>query len=267
MYAYIYDGFTNEPKFRKLLYKIEKRLTDLGLNGKIIRLGVSKNIKSAVEDEIRLGTKTIVAVGDDRTVSQIINVVAGNQRNEKQQITLGIIPVAEEESKIAASFGINSIGEACEILLSRRLETFQLAQINQGFFLFEAILNAEDTILEIDGNYIIQNLKPALIEAFNYPRWPEETFAEKKLKLRISAKDGKSLFFFRDLLIINKNAPLIADGSLEIKTPARIKLSDERIKVIVGKKLNIPPAPSEQNKNRQPRAGDFCYKICGAGRF
>lgn len=239
MYAYIYDDFINQGKFSKLLYQIEKRLTDLNLNGKIIRLGVSKNIKSAVDDEIRQGTKTIVAVGNDKTVSQIINHILNNRSDERRQVTLGIIPIELKENKIAAAFGIKSIGAACEILLARRLESFRLAQINQGFFLFKAVLNASDTTLEIDRNYIIQNLKPALVEVINNPLLSGHENQDGKLKLHIYSKEGESMFLFNDLLVVNKNAAIITDDSLAVQPPAKIKPSRETIKIIVGKQRNL----------------------------
>jgi hypothetical protein len=239
MYAYIYDSFTNDSRYSKLLYKAEKRLTDLGLNGKIIRLGVSKNIKVAVEDEIRQGTKTIIAVGNDRTVNQVLNCIVSNQSDEKHLVTLGIIPIAEKENKIAAAFGINSIADACEILLARRLENFRLAQLNQGFFLFQATISVPDTIMEIDKNYTIQNSKPTLIEISNSPIIDGENDYNRKLKLRISNKEGESLFSFKELLVINNSAPIVTDGALEVKTPARIRASAEQIKIIVGKQRNV----------------------------
>jgi Diacylglycerol kinase catalytic domain len=235
MYAYIYDDLISQSKFGKLLYQIEKRLTDLNLNGKIIRLGVSKNIKSAIDDEIRQGTKTIVAVGNDKTVSQIINHIVNNRSDERHQVTLGIIPIDAKENKIAAALGIKSIGSACEILLARRLESFQLAQINQSFFLFKAALDASDTILEIDKNYIIQNLKPALVEVTNNPHPQESGRIDGKLELRVYNKEGESMFFFKDLLIVNKTAAIITDDSLAVQPPARIKSSQEKIRIIVGK--------------------------------
>jgi len=238
MYTYIYDDFISGGKFSKLLYQIEKRLTDLNLNGKIIRLGVSKNIKAAVDDEIRQGTRTIVAVGNDKTVSQIINYIVGNKSDERHQVTLGIIPITPKENKIAEKLGIKSISDACEILLARRLEIFQLAQINQSFFLFKAELNASDTILEIDRNYIIQNLKPALVEISNKPAVIDERPGQK-LELRVYNKEGESMFSFKNLLVVNKNAAIITDGSLAIQPPAKITTSREKIRIIVGKERNF----------------------------
>lgn len=239
MYAYIYDSFTNDAKYSRLLYKIEKRLTDLNLNGKIIRLGVSKNIKVAVDDEIRQGTKTIVAVGDDKTVAEVINAIISHKNIEKNQITLGIIPIAEKRNKLAATFGIKTISSACEILLARHLKTFQLAQINQGYFLFKAVLSAPDTVLEIDKICLIQNSKPVAIEITNSPVWPEENLANKKLALRVHNKEGESSFSAKEILIVNKDAIISTDNCLDIKTPARIKLSDEKIKIIVGKERAV----------------------------
>jgi hypothetical protein len=238
MYTYIYDDFISGGKFSKLLYQIEKRLTDLNLNGKIIRLGVSKNIKAAVDDEIRQGTRTIVAVGSDKTVSQIINYIVSNKSDERHQVTLGIIPINPKENKIAEKLGIKSISDACEILLARRLEIFQLAQINQSFFLFKAELNASDTILEIDRNYIIQNLKPALVEISNKPAVIDERPGQK-LELRVYNKEGESMFSFKNLLVVNKNAAIITDGSLAIQPPAKITTSREKIRIIVGKERNF----------------------------
>jgi len=239
MYAYIYDDFINQGRFGKLLYQIEKRLTDLNLNGKIIRLGVSKNIKSAVDDEIRQGTKTIVAVGNDKTVCQVINHILNNKSDERHQVTLGIIPIEPRENKIAATMGIKSISDACEILLARRLESFRLAQINEGFFLFKAVLDASDTLLEIDRNYIIQNLKPALVEIINQPLLSGQEATEGKLKLRIYNKEGESLFFFKNLLIVNKTAAIITDDALAVQPPAKIRPCQENIRIIVGKERKI----------------------------
>lgn len=236
MYVYIYDEFTNQSRFNKLLYKVEKRLTDLGLNGKIVRLGVAKNVKTAVDDEIRQGAKTIIAVGNDATVSRVLNAIAGNQSDKKHHLTLGIIPLEEKNNHIADVLGIKSISAACEILLARRLEAFQLAQINHNFFLFKASIEAPDTILEIDKNYIIQNIKPALVSVVNAP---EQVGRGKKLKLNISSKEGESLIFFKEILLMNKEVPVIIDDSLVIKTPVQIRSSEEIIKIIVGKRRAI----------------------------
>mgnify|MGYP000966424279 FL=1 len=73
MHVYIYDEHLNKAKYNRAINRLEIRLTDLGLNGKIIRLGGIKNIKATIQNEIKLGAKTIVAVGNNQTVNKPIS--------------------------------------------------------------------------------------------------------------------------------------------------------------------------------------------------
>lgn len=239
MYVYIYDEFTNQAKYNKLLYKIEKRLTDLNLNGETIRLGALKDLKTAVEDKIRRGAKTIVAVGNGRTVNQVMNIIV-NQNNEKNYLILGIIPVDEKNSYVAQALGIKSIEDACNILLARRVETFKLTLINQNYFLFKVNIESPGTILEINKDYAIQNADMANVEIINTLNLKNILEPEKgKLELNIRNKDGQSSFPFNELLVVNRGIPIIIDESLKIEGPARIKPSLEEIKIIVGRQRQI----------------------------
>lgn len=236
MYVYIYDEFINKGRHDKALYKVEKRLTDLGLNGKTIRLGTTKNLKSAIDDEIRQGAKTIVAVGNDQTVAQVINVIANNQSDEKYRLCLGIIPLEEKENHLAKIMGIKNLNDACEVLLGRRLETFKLAAINNDFFLFNAKTETNNTIIEIDKSFIIQPTKTAYLEINNSPKLENP---KKLLTLKIKEGDAESSFSFQEMLLVNKDVPIITDEALPVKTPVKIFLSDETIKIIVGKDRKI----------------------------
>lgn len=236
MYVYIYDETISDGRYDKLLHKVEKRLTDLGLNGKTIRLGITKNLKTAIDDEIRQGAKTIVAVGNDRTVSRVINVIANNQTDEKHRICLGIMPIDEKFSRLAKIFGIKNPNDACEILLSRRLETFSLASVNDGFFIFDSRAELNEAVLEIDKKFIIQPIKPTTLEIKNDPT---DRNSDKKMSLKMKEKDTESSLFFQEAILVNKENPLIIDGALEVKTPAKITLSDEKIRIIVGKDRQV----------------------------
>ena len=133
MYAYVFDEFSQQKKYEKAILQINKRLTDLGLNGKTIKPGVSKNLKSSIEDEIRRGAKTIVAVGNDKTTIKTLNSITSSQSDEKHRLCLGIIPLEAKESRLAELLGITGINNACEILLARRLKVFNTAAIGQNF--------------------------------------------------------------------------------------------------------------------------------------
>ena len=123
MYLYLYDSFLNNKKYSGLLAKIETRLTDLGIGGKIFRLSPLRNVTELMNDEVKSGIKTVVVVGNDKTTSTIINLAA------QLSVTLGIIPVGPD-NKIAQILGINSPEEACNILAARKIEKVDLTDFD-----------------------------------------------------------------------------------------------------------------------------------------
>lgn len=233
MYVYVYDSFIGNGKYDKLVYKIEKRLTDLGINGKTIRLGIGKNLEAAIDDEIRLGAKTIVAVGNDCTTAQILNAIANNENDKKNTLCLGIIPIEEKTSHLAKVFGINNANEACEILLSRRVETLPLYSINNKFFLFNAKADLSGATIELDKNFIIQPTKPSKMEI----KMPSSE--NENLVLTIEDKEQRSSFTFKELIMVNKESPIVTDEAIAIETPVKIFPCSEKIKIIVGKNRQI----------------------------
>lgn len=90
MYIYIYDSFVNHKKYEKVLARIETRITDLGLNGKIVRIGIMTSVHDVVENELRKGANTIIAVGNNGIFSQALNSIA-KLTNVGQNVTLGLI--------------------------------------------------------------------------------------------------------------------------------------------------------------------------------
>src|SRR3989338_2880950 len=99
MYLYLYDSFLNQKKYTSALARIETRLTDLGIGGKICRLSPLRNIKELIADELANGVKTIVVVGNDKTLSEAINFVA------QHDVTLGLIPIGPNNS-LAGQLGL-----------------------------------------------------------------------------------------------------------------------------------------------------------------
>lgn len=230
MYLYVYDE--SVIKNESVLHKIEKRLTDLGLNGQIVKPGVSRNIKTAIKDKINQGAKTIVAVGNDETISSVINIVASDDSDHKGTLTIGLIPL-EKNSIFSTKFGINNVDDACKILLARRLETFNLARINENYFLFDAqIENSNTSILEIDKKYTIQTLSPSNINI-------ENNYSQKNLTLKISSKEGATKIKAHSILIVDKNNSIVTDSSFINPAPVLIIPGDDNLKIIVGKNRKI----------------------------
>ncbi len=240
MHVYIYDDYLNKSKYNKSVNRMEIRLTDLGLNGKIIRLGGIKNIKGTIQNEIKLGAKTIVAVGNNQTVNKIIGAIIDTDiyGDFQKKTLLGIIPIGSDNS-IAASFGIKNEEDACNILLARRIEKIDLGLVGDYYFLNEASIesygtniNLEDYSLEPEekGTIRIINLLSDKINNINSN--PHDGLLDVIINTR---KKSQTILKLDKFNIVNKNEQLLVDGVISVKTPVDISVVRDRVSVIVGK--------------------------------
>lgn len=249
MYFYLYDEFLNEKKYKSALDKIENRLTDLEMKHKTSRLSILKNIKGMIEDEIRNGATTIVAVGDDQTVFRAINVLASYP-----DITLGIIPVGPHNN-IAKILGIPSEEEACDVLSSRIIKKLDLGKINHHFFISEVVFQGNNLAINCDNEFTIRPDASAQVHVYNFnfrenstPTNPQDGVLElfvrgkgqsllPKLFTNQDQKKDMSLFSFRNADITTEGEPVAVhiDQNHTIKTPVHISILPQRLRVIVGK--------------------------------
>lgn len=243
MNIYIYDDYLNKSKYSRVLNRVEIRLTDLGLNGKIIRLGAIKNIRDVIQNEIKNGAKTIIAVGNNQTVNKIIGSVIDNELYGffQKNILFSIIPIGEDNS-IADSLGIKKEEEACNILLARRVKKIDIGLVNNYYFLNKATIEAQGSVIEINGEYTIEPQDKGTISVFNLKSSANDDKNIKvnpidgKLDVYIKGR-GKDLSFLSvdKLKITNPTQPLVLDDIIEIKTPADINIIAGKLNVVVGK--------------------------------
>ncbi len=242
MHVYIYDEYLSKSKYARAVNRMEIRLTDLGLNGKILRLGGIKNIKTAIENEIRLGAKTIVAVGNNQTINKIIGaIISADVYDEFQKKTLlGIIPIGEDNS-IADSFGIKNEESACNILLARRIEKIDLGIAGNQYFLNQASISSLGTQIEVNsckletaekGEIRIVNLLSDRKEKANFKSSPYDGVLDIIIKTK---KKDTTFLNARTLRVINEKEKILIDGVLEIETPLDIHILKGAVNVIVGK--------------------------------
>jgi len=252
MYIYIYDSFVNHKKYEKVLARIETRITDLGLNGKIVRIGIMTSVHDVIENELRKGANTIIAVGNNGIFSQSLNSIA-KLANLNRGVTLGLIPVDREKNEIANLLGIESEERACDILSARRIQTLDLGKAGNNYFLTQAQITTDSTKLEIDENYTIETREPGEIFILNLPTLDlgidkdisnaedsklELLIRTAKTKKIIPTKKGginHSYLNFKSVNIINQKHHLILDKHLNVDTPALVTIAKEKINLIVGK--------------------------------
>ena len=249
MYLYLYDSFLNNKKYSGLLAKIETRLTDLGIGGKIFRLSPLRNINELLTDEVRNGIKTVVVVGNDKSFTEVINFAA------KLDVTLGIIPVGPN-NRIAQALGVTSPEQATEILSARKVERVDLGKANGTYFLSTITVFGGEVTMECEEKFkiipqsldrvSICNLRPALAPngPANYFN-PQDGFLEILVQpiaqgmvnfFRKPTAKNRSIIPFKKLAILSRDSlPVVTDGQKVLKTPVRVEIAPKKLKVIVGK--------------------------------
>lgn len=255
MHIYIYDAFLAQKKYESTIAKIETRITDLGLSGKIIRMGAMNSITNTINDELKNNTKTIVVVGNIETLHQAVNAMAHFFNTKKIAIDtpLGFIPVDKSKNKIAHIFGIDFEENACDALSARRITNMDLGIVNNEYFLTEAKITTQKTVVEIDKNFSIEIGERGEIIITNISmddNLPKETKInpfDNNIELLIKTKKSSkflpinsqklnnSVFSFKQLLIINPEKTIILDNYKEIKCPVKINIAQEKLNLIVGK--------------------------------
>lgn len=245
MYLYLYDSFLNNKKYGNLIAKIETRLTDLGVGGKIFRLSPLRNTNELLNDEVKNGVKTVIVVGNDKSFTEVINVAA------KLDVTLGIIPVGSSNT-IAKMLGVNSPDEACNIIAARIIEKMDLGKANGVYFLSSISVTPGQVTIECENKFrlkpqsqdqvIICNLKPAYAGSYQ-----EGHFNPRDGMLEVLVQPaGKGIFKkhagqpsvvpFKEIAIRSRESiPVVTDGKKVLKTPVQVKIIPKKLKVIVGK--------------------------------
>jgi len=246
MYLYIYDNFLTDKKYQSSLYRIENRLVDLGIKGRVVRLNILKNMAEVVEDGIRQGVKTVVVVGNDLSFSKIINIIAD------KNVTLGIIPV-DNKSKIAKILGIPPLDAACEILAQRIVKKIDLGMVGNYYFIDSATITNEETTVKLK-DYNISPIGKNNIVSFNnlgiftpgkatsdYKSDP----TDEKLELVISAEIKKfdknsplTIIPFEKIKVscAEPGAFIVVDQVTKLKPPATITVAPGKLQTIVGSK-------------------------------
>ncbi len=252
-YFYLYDTFLQDRAYANQLIRLETTLTDLGLQGKIGRLTLLKSVRDLVTAAVRDGADTVVAVGNDTTLSRVAEVLA-----KHRGVTAGFVPLGQAQQTCAELLGIPTGLLACHVLSSRLVETVTLGQINNQYFL-QAVTGQGTPTLECQyggGTYSITLERPHQIKVCNLDRAGgaapqlagqlENALATvitplgKKGWLGLGKRSGGGATVIPTetvrITTSGDELALLVDGYRTIKTPAYLNVAKERLKLIVGKK-------------------------------
>lgn len=276
MHFYIVDPQKiSQKEFERVQNILYSSLSEYRISGEIVRSTGLRTINQLVENAFAHRAKTIVAVGSDETLHDVINAV-GNR-----EMVIGFIPIFPTE--VGRILGIKSIPHAAKTIALRRIGELDLGVVNKNYFLttlnigsingyswskifdFELIKNLInlpqiELIVAADSEYratlkimaatIINSRSAADTGSFADPtdgvldvvflpklsKW--QTFSHRKEMLtgNFEKIPQASIVHVKKIEILSPaGIPLRAGRRVIAKTPAVIEIVPKTLKIIVGK--------------------------------
>lgn len=250
-YFYLYDSYLQDRGFAATLIKLETTLTDLGIQGRVGRLTLLKSVKDIIESAIKDGADTIVAVGNDITLSQVAQAVI-----KQPKITVGFIPLGPNNQIIAPLLGIPLGILACHVLSSRIIEELTVGKVNNQYFL-QSIYLQGTPLLQCEKSYELNLEQPHTVRVCNLDNCDNQLTPASanagELVATLTPQSTGGFRFLRSVPVQSSTLPLheikvlsqddelpiLVDNYRTIKTPATITTAPQRLRLIVGKKRLI----------------------------
>lgn len=255
MFFYFYDTFVLDKKHEGTLTRVENRIIELGINGRVEKLTPLRNMKELLEDGIKQGAHTVVIIGDDATLVRAINIIAPHD------IVLGYIPFGKT-SILAELFGIPDTFEACNILSRRIIKQLNLGKANANYFLTSLVSEVSNQLkITCDGQFTVSSRsEPIRFHIHNLGNVfattePQSLYTNatrlhleiepipngRSLFKRTSTRPSGSTFPIRKAEITHTNeaVPVRLDNETTIKTPITVTFKAKQLKVVVGKDRRI----------------------------
>lgn len=174
MYYYIINPAAGRGAIDSIQPKLKALLQSLGIDGEFAKTTGPGDATTIARRAMERGFKTIVAVGGDTTVGEVIKAVY-QQANPK--VAVGVVPIGRQ-NQLAARLGLSEWRMAAQVLAERRLSTYQLLTANGQPFIFSCRVSpglAEgetapppvfEYLAEIDRRYKVRG-QASTLEAWN----------------------------------------------------------------------------------------------------
>lgn len=256
MYFYIYDSFLHSHRYQKVLNKIENRLHDLGINGRIGKLSRLKSLSEIIRSEYEAGIRNFIAVGHDQTLLDLINTAA------ELDVSIGYIPIGSD-NYLAKVFGIPPEDLACDVLSARIVKKLDLGRINNYYFLGRVRILSNNITLHVHDGYSISptysqsevsivNLGDRSLSSKTHPDINvadhalniviREPLKKRKPIAKLFNKHSEPYSFFtvKELKVHStENIKALVDNYKTFKLPINITTCPEQLKLIVGKNREV----------------------------
>lgn len=245
MYFYVFDNFLQDRRYENDVAAVETRLAQLGIQGRSEKITILKNVPEAVATAIKRGATTVVAVGNDSTVTKVLPQVV------EHDVTLGLIPIGPDQT-IAGYLGIPAGAKAAETLSRRVIRRLDLGEANNQLFLLNLSAPASAAVM-CDNKYTVTSRDPAgqlVIANFNRgvgSGRPDDGRLELVVEqgesrgwgARRRGFQGSIFPFTKAKITCSDTAMMVLDGQRTIKPPVSVTVVPHRLEVIVGPQRNF----------------------------
>jgi len=246
MYVYVVDSFAQDKKFERDLLHIQARTQDLGINGRFEKITILKNIREIVRDAERKKAETIVAIGNDHTLNNIVTHLTDDS------IVIGLIPLGADDNGIARKLKIPIGTDACTVLSKRITKKFDLGSVNGKYFFSSlSIITSENVSIHCNDSFFMHMTDHSRLEIVNFTGWSDVASSQDGyLEAIVNTKEQHGLFAWmrrsvpqrRTVIPItsmtvkcrNESLPVYSEGAVVVKTPAQIRIEPNKLRVIVG---------------------------------
>ena len=139
MYYYILNPTAGNGSVNQIQEKLRLMVKELGIGGEFAKTTGPDDATRMAHTAVSKGFKTIVAVGGDGTVNEVVNGV------KQANVAVGIIPIGRSNS-LARRLGITSWQQAVGVLAQRRITSLSLIAAGSEYFLSNLTIGFENTL-------------------------------------------------------------------------------------------------------------------------
>lgn len=239
MYYYIINPAAGRGKINKVQARLKDRLKELGIAGEFVKSTGPGDIAKLARLGIERKFKTIVAVGGDGTIHEMINGI------DDPKIAVGIIPLGTT-NELAHTLGIPDWQSACNILSARKTEVVDLGIIKNRFFVTNVSLGF--------NTFLFENLNPNPASFFEKLKTGFSLFREamnfKTVMVTLEFEEGYSA----EAECFNIT---ISNGKFLKILPKKLKPQDNLLDVVILSKLPFTKVMRYLNSKGNETIGDL----------
>lgn len=264
MYAFFIDDWTAQKKYRRESDGLDLLLTQHNLLGRRIKLGRLHDLDASVKECLQAGLTTLAAVGNDATISKLVNSLLKLDFSLTKKAALAILPIGRQQL-VAQSFGCANLTAAVRALVLNQRAAIDLGKLNNRHYFITAAIFPPRVTLEFLSYLVSSSHQEHQVSICNtnifrarplsetkkgfspydgaleavVSRRPESSFWTKIFSRGRAWSDGviESIFPHQHKITVlakTKTLSVQADTEKRLSTPVVVEVVPKALRVVVG---------------------------------